>query len=274
MLVSLAWLWLTLSPLVWLTASDPAGDPAGDAAAANATTCFVANATLGIIVLHHPKNRARKVALQSTLENQGLRAQWIETWSPDDLSQVGKLDECYDQFRFLREGDTEHVCFTNRISVKHVSVLMKHFEAYKMIVERNYSAGLIFEDDAILVPGFMDQLQGYITQLPPDWDLLSIGDGNPAMHIPDAGSEHIYRKNWTQGPIFAVSSTNTMRSADAYVLSQQGARKLHAHFLPSVFPIDNHLNYLINTLNMHVYWAEPTLVSQGRVGAHVLTVEP
>jgi hypothetical protein len=214
-----------------------------------------------VFVLHHPANVERKQRLDEQLRREHIEAEWIEVWSVEELAALprSEFDALYDQFRFLKEGDSEHWCFANKISLKHVSVLLKHFEAIKRIVQRGLEAALVIEDDVILAENFMSQLATSLHLLKgKEWDLLSIGDGNPPMHHPEfsAGAERkVFRKTWTGGPIYAVSALNVMRSPDSYVLSQHGASEMHRAFLPQAFPIDNHMNYLLNKLNLSVYWA-------------------
>ena len=227
-----------------------------------------------VFVLHHPANIERRKKLEEELGRQKVQAEWIEDFSADDLAALDppKLLELYDQHAFLKKGDKQHWCIAPKISLKHVSVLLKHFEAIKLIVERGLSNALILEDDVILEDNLLSKLAAHLEQMDSEeWDLLSIGDGNPAMHHPDhkEGSSNTsyknYKKIWTAGPIYAVSATNLMRSADAYVLSQRGASELHRMFLPTVFPIDNHLNYLLNSLNLSVYWAGTLTCMRSRV---------
>jgi hypothetical protein len=230
----------------------------------------LAIAPLPVYVIHDSRNVERKRALVEQFEREKLEVDWIGVWSVDELNALepAALQLLYDQYRFLREGETQNWCLANKITMKHVSVLLKHHEAFKRAAEAGHPYSLILEDDVKIASDFVNRVQGYISALPsPEqggWDILSIGDGNPAMHFQgQEPGQAVYQKTWTQGPIFAVSPWNVMRSADSYLVSSSCAAAFAKSFLPAVFPIDNHLNYVLNSNKMKVFWA----------GRHTLTVQ-
>jgi hypothetical protein len=213
-----------------------------------------------VYVIHDVQNVERKEALVEQFEREKLEVEWIGVWSVDELSALepAALQLLYDQYRFLREGETQHWCLANKITLKHVSVLLKHHEAFKRAAAAGHPYALILEDDVKLAPNFVQTLSEYVSALKyhSGWDILSIGEGNPVMHFPEQKpGQHVYRKTWTKGPIFAVSPWNIMRSADSYLVSRACATKFAESFLPAVFPIDNHLNYVLNSHDMKVFWA-------------------
>jgi GR25 family glycosyltransferase involved in LPS biosynthesis len=76
---------------------------------------------------------------------------------------------------------------------------MKHIEAYRRIIEAGVSVALIVEDDTQLVPDFKLRLRDYLAQIPEGWDMLCVGEGNPAVHVQDQiQDKQLYRMTWDQ----------------------------------------------------------------------------
>eukprot|EP00937_MAST-01D_sp_MAST-1D-sp2_P002977 g2977.t1 len=231
---------------------------------------------------------------------------WVETSPASELAELERrnadaFEELYDPHRFLREGERVHHCIANGpMSHRHVSVALKHHYAWGEVARAAgaIQAALILEDDVIFSQGFRTRLDAYIAMLAArngcecagaapapahaagahvgagGWDLLSVGAGNPEMHAEGArdsgASWGVHARQWSgQGSIFEVGAQNVMRSCEAYVVSVRGATRLWQRMLPLAFPIDNQMNYLLNTMERAaagaaaVFWAEPTIASQG-----------
>lgn len=139
------------------------------------------------------------------------------------------------------------------------SVISKHIAAWKKVKE----ISIIFEDDVILAAGFSDTLSKYVAELPADWDLLFIGDGcnlhMPAHYI--SPSEHIYPKSLQPTSWGGDGAT---RCADSYVISERCAAAFAGDTeRPIRKPIDFYMNDLCRKYDCKVFWAEPTIVTQG-----------
>jgi UDP-glucose 4-epimerase len=118
----------------------------------------------------------------------------------------------------------------------------------------------------------------YLSQLPEDYDMLFIGNGCN-LHIPNniiQSNKYIYFKN--NIPIdcqLDIKNWNVnwgigvARCTDSYLISKKCAQKILNYFnnikVESSInhPIDFWLNNIIKILNLNIYWAEPTIISQG-----------
>lgn len=155
--------------------------------------------------------------------------------------------------------------FQQNYDNSQIAILLSHFYAYKQINDK-YDYGLILEDDAILSDNFTDILNKYITQLPKDYDMLFIGDGCN-LHI----EKHklISNKNIYEKCLYPTSwgGDGASRCSDSYIISKKCANKL-CEYINNLnykinLPSDWWLNVAIRDNNFKVYWAEPTIVTQG-----------
>jgi hypothetical protein len=107
---------------------------------------------------------------------------------------------------------------------------------------------------------FTEKLNKYINELPNDWDMLFIGNGCN-LHIPKKELKdgvYIYKKGTKNG---------ATRCTDSYLISKKCAEKIinivNSENLIIKKPADWWLNEVLEKINANVYWAEPTIVSQG-----------
>jgi GR25 family glycosyltransferase involved in LPS biosynthesis len=146
-----------------------------------------------------------------------------------------------------------------------IAISLSHFHAYKEISDK-YDNGLIFEDDAILSDNFTDTLNKYISELPNDYDMLFIGDGCN-LHIEKHNlipNQYIYEKS-----LYPTSwgGDGAGRCTDSYIISKKCASKLCEYINNLEYkiklPIDWWVNVAARDNLFKVYWAEPTIVTQG-----------
>ena len=100
----------------------------------------------------------------------------------------------------------------------------------------------------------------YIKQLPDNWDMLFIGNGCN-LHIPNemlVKKKNIYKRS---------NSLGATRCLDSYLITKKCANiileKLKLPNYTILCPVDHWLNHVIKNNNFNVYWAEPTIVTQG-----------
>jgi hypothetical protein len=117
-----------------------------------------------------------------------------------------------------------------------------------------------------LSENFSVVLNQYLNQLPQDYDMLFIGDGCN-LHIENykiTPNQFIYEKclyptNWGGG--------GATRCTDSYIVSKKCAIKICDYIKNLSYkinlPIDCWLNIASVDNNFKVYWAEPTIVTQG-----------
>lgn len=196
-----------------------------------------------IFITHYSKLVDRKRHILEQFKNQNITDyEFIEKYDKNELTD----DEC----------NLFDINYNNK---SKMSLHLKHNYIYKLIAE-NYESALIFEDDVILSDNFNDKLNKYMTQLPKDYDMLFIGDGCN-LHIEShllSPNKYIYEK---------YSYGGFTRCADSYIISKKCAIKL-CDYIKNLtdkinLPIDCWLTTAARDNNFKVYWAEPTIVTQG-----------
>jgi glycosyl transferase family 25 len=155
--------------------------------------------------------------------------------------------------------------FQTNYSKTQTAISLSHFYAYKQICD-NYDNGLIIEDDVILSDDFINIFNKYLTQLPENYDMLFIGDGCN-LHIEKdklIPNNYIYEKclyptTW--------GGDGISRCTDSYLVNKKCAKKLCEYINNLLYkinlPIDWWINIAARDNNFKVYWAEPTIVTQG-----------
>lgn len=147
-----------------------------------------------------------------------------------------------------------------------MAIALSHFHAYKEIADK-YDHALIIEDDVILSNNFTETLTKYLTQLPEEYDMLFLGDGckfhiHPDMLVP---RKYIYERGVDPTEWGGNGAT---RCCDSYIVNKKCAIKLTEYLSTlktkiSEIGIDWWLNNLARHYQFKVYWAEPTIVTQG-----------
>ena len=201
-----------------------------------------------IFVLHYSKLLDRKKHILEQFKKHNITDyEFIEKYDKDKIT------------------DYESNIFKKTYKKSFMSLNLKHNYVYKLIAE-NYDNALIFEDDVILCDNFIEKLNNYITELPEDYDMLFIGDGCN-LHIEQhklISNKNIYEKcleptSW--------GGDGASRCSDSYIISKKCANKLCEYINNLTFkinhPIDWWLNIAARDNNFKVYWAEPTIVTQG-----------
>jgi len=155
--------------------------------------------------------------------------------------------------------------FQENYSKSQIAITLSHIYAYKQISEK-YDNGLIFEDDVILSNNFIDIFNIYIAQLPENYDMLFIGDGCN-LHIENdklIPNKYIYEKC-----LYPTSwgGDGLGRCVDSYLVNKKCAIELCNYINNLTYKINIPIDFLLNDIgrdkNFKIYWAEPTIVTQG-----------
>ena len=208
-----------------------------------------------IFVLHYSKLTHRKRFIIDQFARHSItNYEFIERFDKDAITD----DEC-------PEFSKKYVS-TRRAEL---SLHLKHIHVYREMMLHDYEDVLVFEDDVVLSDDFMNKLKAYMTQLPKDYDMLFIGDGCN-LHIPkymQVPNKNIYEKclhetKW--------GGNGAARCTDSYVIHKRCAKKICDYIVNLKTKIDSPnggvdwwLNDVARELSLKVYWAEPTIVSQG-----------
>lgn len=201
-----------------------------------------------IFVLHYSKLTERKSSVLEQFKNNNIHDyEFIEKYDKDELN------------------DNEIALFSAEFEKSKASLVLKHFDAYRKI-SGAYDHALIFEDDIILCDKFTEIFTKYIAKLPDDYDLIFLGDACD-YHIPSWRLDpdtYFYEKGLYPTIWGGDGAT---RCTDSYIISKKGATKLCKYIDDMSFkiavPIDWWLNQAARGAELKVYWAEPTIVTQG-----------
>jgi GR25 family glycosyltransferase involved in LPS biosynthesis len=149
----------------------------------------------------------------------------------------------------------------HRLTPAQICISIAHIEIYRQMVEKNYSRVLILEDDALLADNFLEKFNHYMTVVPSDFDMLFLNDGC-GMHAPHVTPEKI----WYLRP--------STRTCCSYIISKAACEKILPTIIPFTKVIDHELNTQIALHKLHVYWCEPTIVSDGSETCYAKSYTP
>jgi GR25 family glycosyltransferase involved in LPS biosynthesis len=201
-----------------------------------------------IFVLHYSKLTERKEHILSQFKKHNITDyEFIEAFDKDTLSM------------------SEKSIFVENFKLSMASLILKHFWVYSQIAEK-YDCALILEDDIILSDNFSNTLNSYITQLPEDYDMFFIGNGC---------NLHIQRNKLVQGKFVydkcleptSWGGHGATRCTDSYIVSKKCAKQLLEYIKNLKNKIyyysDHWLNVACIDNKFKIFWAEPTIVTQG-----------
>lgn len=204
-----------------------------------------------VFVIHYSKLTDRKKHLIEQFQRHGIT----------NYEFVEKYDQG-DEFKYTSENT-----FVHDYKPSMMSFMNKTFYVYQEIAENpDLSSALILEDDVVLSPNFPEALKKYISHLPEEYDMLFIGDGCN-LHIESTQlhpGQYVYPKCLYPT---AWGGDGATRCTDSYIVSKKCAKTLCHHLNQLTYrihqPGDWWLNHVARQEQFQVYWAEPTIVTQG-----------
>jgi len=203
-----------------------------------------------IYIVHYNKLLDRRKNMVMQLITNGLDAEFVTKYDRDTITEEDKK-----QFT-VGYGHTDR------------AVTLSHLYCYKDIAA-HHDYGLILEDDALFNNRFRETLEHYICQLPIDWDMLFIGDGCN-LHIPydvvSRSNTNVFKKCLEPT---AWGGNGATRCTDSYLISKKCAEAIVCEISRDGYLVDNSVDWWLNEicrkLKFNVYWAEPTIVTQGSI---------
>ena len=205
-----------------------------------------------IFVLHYSKLMERKASILKQFESQGIKDyEFIEAYDKNTLTP--------------QEIDM----FAPGYSPSKISLILKHFHVIRSIQE-SYGQALVLEDDVILADNFLKTLRSYMAQAPSTYDMIFLGNGQ-GFHIPkdqQTAGQYLYKRGVDPTP---WGGNGITRCTDSIVISKQCAIKIckYIDLMKSInyklhdCNIDWFYNRAGRDIRLQVFWAEPTIVSQG-----------
>jgi len=226
-----------------------------------------------IFIIHYTPLVERKLNIIKQLKNSNLEAEFITQYDRDILTlddikifvihYITLVEKELDIIKQLK-NNTQYLIDTsannpNRLNLSKISLIKKHLFCYQEIVSK-YNFALILEDDVIFDSDFGCKLNKYIHELPENWDMLFVGDccDNHISGDRIKSDIHIYLKDNKNGPA---------KCTDSYLITKKCAATILKYIsIPGIIidkPCDHWLDGLILENDFKVYWAEPTIVTQG-----------
>ncbi|MBB5030976.1 glycosyltransferase family 25 protein [Prosthecobacter vanneervenii] len=211
---------------------------------------------LRVHVIHYTRLKERRMHMEQALRDHGLDrfpVAWVTVHDREDVLANG----AYDRGDW---GDPQS------IAAGSISLILKHLAVYREVAAEPDAWHLILEDDVLIRPGFVSALEACLTELPARWDLFYVGLGC-SLHVPwwlRRTGRRTYWRGWKPGLLWGGGGCS--RCTEAYLIHPNCAeRVLASHFAKPPFdrPIDWLLNAAGAALQIHSYWAEPPLVTQG-----------
>lgn len=192
-----------------------------------------------IFILHYEPLEDRKKYLDSKIFDFNIDHEFIISNKASDLN----LDIGF----YYKENNQ---LWKGMINQQIINVTIKHFEIYQKILKSDLNYCLILEDDAVFVDDFINKLSSLLDELKNSYfDICFISSG---CHLK---SENII-------PSKKIYESNSSRTASGYIINREKLDLL-IRTLPFYAPIDWHLNFVKNDLDLKYYWAEPHLVEHG-----------
>jgi GR25 family glycosyltransferase involved in LPS biosynthesis len=209
-----------------------------------------------VFVVHYKKLTERKQNLLDQFNTLGITDyEFIEQYDRDALME------------------TDLGIFESGYCRSQIAITLSHIYAYKQISEsKNYDCAMILEDDVILHPNFIESLDTYMQELNNKYDMLFVGDGCN-LHIPSCDiipGKHTYLRKYTypkDGVKIRWTNEGATRCCVSYVVNKTCAKKMIDYIEKLTYkicePVDWWLNTVIHDNKLDVYWAEPTIATQG-----------
>jgi len=203
----------------------------------------------GILIINPRNFIERRQSIERQLQPLGLPYEFVHSFDVCDIDEAV-------MGRYFQQG---------HLNSGQQSCALKHLQALRLIVERNWRQALILEDDALLVPEFAQGLQTALAE--------SARVTSPyVLFIGSGGNQYTPRRLRVPGQRLYKSERG--RLGEAYVLGSQAAR-LRVEWIDRhgiLLPIDNLFEQIDRECGIAMYWLEPPIVEQGSKNGHFRSV--
>ncbi len=207
-----------------------------------------------IFIVIHGIDKSRKPRMLDEFQRNGIPnddVTWIVYPNKDELTP-----------ELIRSVTTTTAACTLRYG--QISCTYKHYLALQDIVRKQIPLALIIEDNIGFYNNVPQTIQQYLSQLPPDWDVLFDSDLLRYKEQPLKSNILVYPKSNDIGGGYHGGT----RGVACYLINLKCATKLYENFIPFNNVSDFWMNELFRKLNIKSYWTQPTNVF---VAPHVST---
>jgi len=202
-------------------------------------TCKKINEIKKIFVVHFEPLAERKNYLNSALGDFDLPIEYYISNSETDTLIKENLNDYYEYNESI---------LNRHLSLGEIAVSVSHLKIYKKILDEDIDYCLILEDDAILVEDFYDKIN-LVMKEKSNYDFIFLST---------CCNLHVDKKNEN-----LLYETSTSRCVTGYIVNKSKLENLLSVSEKISTPIDAHLNFIKNKLDLKYAWCEPTLIVQG-----------
>lgn len=193
-----------------------------------------------IFVIHATSFTQRRQFIEAQMKTLGLPFEFVLDFDIPDIPE--------DLRRQIFRDDS--------LSPAQQSCALKHWQAHRLMVERQIPRALVLEDDVILSAAFWPALEGLMQEE------LVLGD--PHVTFLGCGG-HYYVPHDQIRPGQWLYPRNQGKFADSYILSLETAKR-RLDWIESngiTQPIDHTFEHIDRVLGTPMFWLEPPVVEQG-----------
>lgn len=193
-----------------------------------------------IYISHYEKLTDRKVYFDKVISTNPLFKGAQVVASNDEIDKQVLLNNSYVDDRTVWHGlKNSEICIAEQM-----------LKIYRLIAKSNNDLCLILEDDFVLTENFNHYLNEFLNNLPNDFDCIfmsSCCDLKPKHN--NVVNKYFYEEE-------------TSRCTTAYLIKKETCEKILS-IANYTAPIDWHLNFIKEKLDLKYYWTDPIIVLQG-----------
>ena len=194
-----------------------------------------------IYICHWKKLTERKSNLIAHFSEIGIKKyQWVEKYDKDSWN----IEEIQKKYPLIFDNNP----LGRKLKWSEISLTLKHSWIIEDSFEKGYDDVLVFEDDVILHPNFIEYFNFFKTQIPKDWDIVWIGSCCN-LHALYIEGKYFYKADGS-------------RCTHAFMLSKSCVNKIVNEVSNINDGSDFYYNFLIKKYNLNNYWMEPVLSYQ------------
>ncbi len=144
-------------------------------------------------------------------------------------------------------------------SIGGVGCALSHIGVWKEFLDSGASHMLVFEDDAIVYPGFVSKINEALKTIPNDFDLIVL----TRAYVPKNPSDNVLSSGFHEAKSFVL--------AHCYILSAKAAKIFYDEALPISGHIDLYMSTQCNIKGLKMYASKQLAAPQYQQGSDIVT---
>ena len=147
---------------------------------------------------------------------------------------------------------------------------LSHYYLLKEIVRSGEKIVIVFQDDAVLIPNFINHIENIVSNIPEDAELINIGlhkvaDGYVFEGWDFATKGDDFEKIGSQriNPFICKMNNDINPCSLAYIITLEGAKKIIQHFDSVGFTKSTDFNFNDYLINKDIFYSSNTVLVTG-----------